>query len=52
MYGLHLVVETVRQMFKECSERRVEGANVALVRGNRGLLSGHVTAIIGSREAL
>jgi hypothetical protein len=51
MYGLLLVVEAMRQMLKECGERQVEGANAALVRGNGGLLSGHVTAIIGSREA-
>ncbi len=52
MYGLLLVVEAVRQVRNECGERQVEGANVALVHGNGGVLSSQVTAILGSREAL
>ncbi len=52
MYGLLLVVEAVRQLRNECGERQVEGANVALVHGNGGVLSSQVTAILGSREAL
>ena len=52
MYGLLLVVEAVRQLRGECGERQVEGADVALVHGNGGVLSSQVTAILGSRAAL
>jgi acetyl-CoA acetyltransferase len=52
MYGLLLVVEAVRQLRRECGERQVEGANVALVHGNGGVLSSQVTAILGPEEAL
>lgn len=52
MYGLLLVVEAVRQLRGECGERQVEGAHVALARGNGGVLSSQVTAILGSASAL
>jgi acetyl-CoA acetyltransferase len=52
MYGLLLVVEAVRQLRGECGERQVEGARVALVHGNGGVLSSQVTAILGSEDAL
>jgi acetyl-CoA acetyltransferase len=52
MYGLLLVVEAVRQVRGECGERQVEGARVALVHGNGGVLSSQVTAILGSEDAL
>ncbi len=34
------------------AEHQVEGANVALVHGNGGVLSSQVTAVLGSRETL
>lgn len=52
MYGLLLIMEAVRQLRGECGGRQVEGANVALVHGNGGVLSSQVTAILGSNEAL
>ena len=36
----------------ECSERQVEGAEVALANGNGGVLSSQVTAVLGSANAL
>jgi len=44
MYCVLLVVEAVRQLRKECGERQVQGVNIALVRGNGGVLSSQVTA--------
>jgi acetyl-CoA acetyltransferase len=52
MYGLLLIVEAVRQLRGECSERQVADANAALVHGNGGVLSSQVTAILGSEEVL
>lgn len=52
MYGLLLVVEAVRQLRGGCGGRQVEGAEVALVHGNGGVLSSQVTAILGSGETL
>ncbi len=52
MYGLLLTIEAVRQVRKECGERQVEGAEVALVHGNGGVFSSQVTAVLGSEVAL
>jgi len=52
MYGLLLLVEAARQIRGECGERQVDGANVALVHGNGGVLSSQVTALLGSEETL
>ncbi len=40
MYGLHLIVEAVRQL-------RETDARVALVHGNGGVLSSQATALLG-----
>jgi acetyl-CoA acetyltransferase len=47
MYGLLLIVEAVRQLRGECGERQVDGARVALVHGNGGVLSSQCTALLG-----
>jgi acetyl-CoA acetyltransferase len=47
MYGLLLIVEAVRQLRGECGERQVDGAQVALVHGNGGVLSSQCTALLG-----
>ena len=52
MYGLLLLIEAVRQLRGECGERQVEGAEVALVHGNGGVLSSQVTAVLGKESVL
>jgi acetyl-CoA acetyltransferase len=52
MYGLLLLIEAVRQLRGECSERQVEGARVALAHGNGGVLSSQVTAVLGTESVL
>jgi acetyl-CoA acetyltransferase len=47
MYGLLEIVEAVRQLRGECGDRQVEGAKVALVHGNGGVLSSQCTALLG-----
>jgi acetyl-CoA acetyltransferase len=47
MYGLLLIVEAVRQLRGECGARQVDGAEVALVHGNGGVLSSQCTALLG-----
>lgn len=46
--GLMSIVEAVRQLRGEAGERQVEGAEVALVHNEGGVLSSHCTLILGS----
>ncbi len=50
MFGIFLLIEAVRQVRGEAGERQVEGAETALVHGIGGVMSGHCTAILGSRR--
>jgi hypothetical protein len=52
MYGLLLMVETVRQLRGECGPRQVSDANVALAHANGGVLSSQATVIFGTPETL
>ena len=49
MYGLLEVVEAVRQLRGEGGERQVQGAEVALVHANGGVLSSQCTALLGAQ---
>jgi len=46
--ALLLALEAVRQLRRECSERQVSDASLALVHGEGGIMSSHCTAILSN----
>jgi acetyl-CoA acetyltransferase len=52
MYGLLGMIEAVRQLRGECGARQRDGARLALVHGNGGVLSSQCTVVFGTTETL
>jgi hypothetical protein len=50
MYGLFLLIESVRQLRGECGERQVANCEIALAHGNGGVLSSQATVILGKQS--
>lgn len=47
MFGIFLIIESVRQLRNECGDRQIASANLALSHGVGGALSSHATLILG-----
>lgn len=52
MYGLLMLLEAVRQVRGEASDRQVEDAELAIAHGSGGVLSSQVTAVLGSEATV
>ncbi len=52
MYGLLLLIESVRQLRGDAGARQVPGAEVAIAHGNGGVFSSQATVILGTEATL
>jgi acetyl-CoA acetyltransferase len=52
MYGMYLIVESVRQLRGQAGARQVAQCDVALLNGNGGTLSSQITALLGTAATL
>lgn len=50
MYGLHAMIEVVRQIRGECGPRQVKDCAIGLAHGNGGVLSSQCTVIFGRHD--